>query len=181
MGNLVNIGIGDLRNLTGNLKKGLNDQWLAPALAEIQTRVLAKLYENMAKYELLDTEIASSVRVYVFKKKIFIDIANTYAMFVEYGTGIVGSENPHPNPKVKNWIYDVNAHGELGWWYPCDENIKTRYPNIATKTINGQVYAHTKGQKSRPFLYETYRYAARITTPTLNRYFKKQLNSMLKG
>ncbi len=32
------------------------------------------------------------------------------------GTGIVGSENPHPNSKLE-WKYDINSHGEIGWIY----------------------------------------------------------------
>lgn len=35
----------------------------------------------------------------------------------EYGTGIVGSNNPHPDV-MSGWIYDVNNHGEKGWKYP---------------------------------------------------------------
>ena len=41
-------------------------------------------------------------------------------IFNEMGTGIVGSNNPHPNPDgpFKSWKYDVNEHGEKGWRYP---------------------------------------------------------------
>ena len=38
-------------------------------------------------------------------------------IFHEYGTGIVGSNNPHPNPTI-SWVYDKNEHGEKGWKYP---------------------------------------------------------------
>lgn len=37
--------------------------------------------------------------------------------YKEFGTGIVGSSNPHPNLE-SGWIYDVNKHGEKGWVYP---------------------------------------------------------------
>ena len=49
-----------------------------------------------------------------------------WAKFVEFGTGIVG------------WEYDVNEHGESGWWYYRDG--KRHW---------------TKGMPSRPFMYET--------------------------
>ena len=41
-------------------------------------------------------------------------------LFKEMGTGIVGSNNPHPNPtsNFSSWTYDVNNHGEAGWKYP---------------------------------------------------------------
>ena len=41
-------------------------------------------------------------------------------IFKEMGTGIVGSNNPHPNPSEEfaSWTYDANKHGEKGWKYP---------------------------------------------------------------
>ena len=38
----------------------------------------------------------------------------------EFGTGIVGSQNPHVAEYLAKvgWIYDVNEHGEAGWKYP---------------------------------------------------------------
>jgi len=35
----------------------------------------------------------------------------------EFGTGVVGSQNPHPDI-MSGWVYDVNKHGEKGWIYP---------------------------------------------------------------
>lgn len=59
-----------------------------------------------------------------------------YAKFVEFGTGIVGSENPHPNPS--GWEYDSRNHGESGWLYPKDGEIHW-----------------TKGMPAKPFMYNT--------------------------
>lgn len=47
--------------------------------------------------------------------------SSPHAAFVEFGTGIVGSRNPHP---TLPWDYDVNGHGEAGWWYPKDGEWK---------------------------------------------------------
>ena len=63
-----------------------------------------------------------------------------YAIYVEFGTGVVGSESPHPNPN--GYIYDVNNHGDKGWVY-YDKNSDT--------------FKWTKGFKSRPFMYNTAR------------------------
>ena len=63
-----------------------------------------------------------------------------YAAYVEFGTGVVGSTSPHPNPD--GWAYDVNAHGDAGWVYYDDDAGKFRW---------------TKGFKSRPFMYNTAR------------------------
>lgn len=61
-----------------------------------------------------------------------------HAAFVEFGTGVTGSENPHPDTGLADWKYDINAHGESGWMY----------------YKNGE-WHWTKGLPSRPFMFET--------------------------
>ena len=61
-----------------------------------------------------------------------------WAKYVEFGTGITGSHNPHPNTSVSGWKYDVNEHEESGWFYYRDGE-----------------WHWTKGMPSRPFMYET--------------------------
>ena len=63
-----------------------------------------------------------------------------YAAYVEFGTGVVGSQSPHPNPQ--GWQYDVNNHGDKGWVYYDEDGGKFRW---------------TKGFKSRPFMHNTAR------------------------
>ena len=63
-----------------------------------------------------------------------------YAVYVEFGTGVVGSQSPHPNPQ--GYTYDVNAHSDEGWVYYDDDSGNFRW---------------TKGFKSRPFMYNTAR------------------------
>ncbi|MGN1108684.1 MAG: hypothetical protein ACI4RK_04810 [Oscillospiraceae bacterium] len=48
--------------------------------------------------------------------------------------------------------YDINQHGELGWWYPTDSADPNPYKYTAK---NGTTYAWTRGMPSRPFMYET--------------------------
>lgn len=61
-----------------------------------------------------------------------------WAKFVEFGTGVVGEHSPHPNISIVGWKYDVNEHGEKGWFYFRDGE-----------------WHWTKGMPSRPFFYET--------------------------
>jgi len=63
-----------------------------------------------------------------------------YAPFIEFGTGIVGSQNPHPDTSIANWKYDINEHGEAGWFYFNERDGKWHW---------------TKGMQSRPFMFET--------------------------
>jgi hypothetical protein len=63
-------------------------------------------------------------------------------IFNEMGTGLVGSNNPHPNPDgpFKSWKYDVNEHGEKGWLYPKEDGT----------------YGWTKGLPSRHMFYSAF-------------------------
>lgn len=61
-----------------------------------------------------------------------------YAIFVEYGTGMIGAESPHPEPN--GWEYDANGHGDKGWVYKNDNDGKFHW---------------TRGYVSRPFMYNT--------------------------
>ena len=72
-----------------------------------------------------------------------------YAVFVEYGTGVVGMSEPYSGPFMPVSVtvkgntysaYDQNGHGDAGWWYISDRDGKRHW---------------TKGQPSRPFMYNT--------------------------
>ena len=88
-------------------------------------------------------ELASSIQGMVFtdgtRGLIFTDCP--YAAYVEFGTGVVGQSSPHPEPP-QGWRYDVNSHGEEGWWYYDETEERYRW---------------TAGMVSRPFLYLTSR------------------------
>ncbi len=77
-----------------------------------------------------------------------------YAVYVEFGTGIVGAESPHPDKG--SYVYDVNKHGEKGWVYHK----------------NGRFY-RTKGQPSRPFMYFTARELEQIIPEIARKVFGK--------
>lgn len=67
-----------------------------------------------------------------------IHVGADYAIFVEYGTGIVGANNPHPEP-APGWKYDSHGHGTKGWVY-VGKDGKTHW---------------TAGEPARPFVYST--------------------------
>lgn len=37
--------------------------------------------------------------------------------YLEFGTGIVGQRNPHPEASKYGWLYDINNHGDKGWTF----------------------------------------------------------------
>lgn len=92
----------------------------------------------------IHTEYKSSIR----GGAVFCVVADSdHAVFVEFGTGIVGQQSPYPYPFPKgvSWEYASGktirqlSDGRYGWFYKGD---------------NGQWY-FTEGMESRPFMYET--------------------------
>ena len=80
----------------------------------------------------------------------------THAAFVCFGTGIEGANSPHPNIAIAGWQYDVNEHGELGWWY-----------------IGRDGRAHwTKGMPSRPYMYNTAQQLRQMVIPAVREVLK---------
>ena len=70
----------------------------------------------------------------------YVESTAPHSKFCEFGTGVVGKDSPHPNQNlIPGWKYDVNEHGEAGWWYWGDD---------------GQ-WHWTKGMPSRPYMYDT--------------------------
>lgn len=67
-----------------------------------------------------------------------------YAPFVEFGTGIVGKESPHPKPQSISYkgktydAYDSQGHGNNGWHYYKNEK-----------------WHWTMGSEAKPFMYNT--------------------------
>lgn len=90
----------------------------------------------------------------------FVFAGAPYAIFVEYGTGIVGSHAKHPGGEGWDigWEHDVNGHGEAGWSYISDRDGKLHW---------------TKGQISRPFMYETQKHLEQICQDIFNEVFSK--------
>jgi hypothetical protein len=80
-----------------------------------------------------------------------IIVGSGYALYVEYGTGIVGASRPHPEP-APGWTYDSNGHGEKGWTY-FDEQQNRFY--------------HTRGEQPHAFVYKTKEYMKSIAASEL--------------
>lgn len=85
-----------------------------------------------------------------YKGKIgFVVSTAAHSIFCEFGTGIVGAQNPHPEVAIAGWRYDVNEHGQLGWWY-IGRDGKSHW---------------TKGMPSRPYMYETAKMLRSMVVP----------------
>lgn len=149
---------------------------LLPALergiGELGDRLLIKLHENLAKYGLADSELATTAYIKKFSDGFEIGTDAEHSTFVEFGTGIVGAGTPHPRPDLEAWVYDSRGHGIEGWWYPTtgsDPN-KKKFVNE-----NGQWFGWTAGQISRPYLYDTWKYGTQAVTPIIRKHIRRAL------
>lgn len=120
------------------------------SLAEKVRRLIQKLADEgaeIARAKIISMgavetgDLAASVNGFMYKEgnKALIIADSKTAAFVEFGTGVRGSNKPHPDMPV-TWIYDSNGHGEDGWYYYDEDQGRYRF---------------TKGMPSRPFMYET--------------------------
>ena len=142
----VNLSSGSFRQLAKDIReyrKSLQDKCeeFAYRMAEegvaiAQMKILG--FDAVMTGELLDSMNLEAGDVVSNGATYYIYTDCPWAKFVEFGTGIVGSENPHPDPSIAGWKYDTNDHGEKGWHY----------------FKNGE-WHWTKGMPSRAFLFET--------------------------
>lgn len=145
---------------------------------ELADKLVDKLFQNLESFGLNKGTIINSLDIDIMDDAISLiinDGEDGYAMFVEFGTGVVGEDNPHPNPSMSNWIYDINEHGESGWWYQSRENDPNPTKYI---TKSGQWLAWTKGMPSRPFMYLTWRWATSSATQIIDKHIKRELRRL---
>lgn len=107
-------------------------------LPQIAERIVTRLTEeglkdNYKSVEMLSVENNGKVVTGGIKTT---DVKDTYQ---EFGTGIVGSNNPHIDEVLEKsgWKYDINEHGEKGWIYPKGDGT----------------YGWTKGQLAKKKFY----------------------------
>jgi hypothetical protein len=83
--------------------------------------------------------------------------AAKYAKFVEFGTGIVGEENP-AEYVPSDWQYDTNEFGEEGWKFKSRSRKRSRTSTkVSGGFTKGSSWFRTQGQKGIGFMYTAYK------------------------
>lgn len=153
----------------------LLDRELDKANQELVSKTVAKLAFFLTSYGL--PELVDSIAVYPVSDGVSIMVDKDYAVYLEFGTGIKGSDHPHPDPE--GWQYMV---GEMsreggGWWYPSN----TEDPN-PLKSVNketGEIFAWTHGGlPSRPFMYDTMQWVKSQATKIYRRRIRNALKAI---
>ena len=144
--------INEIRKLKEDLARALDE--LVRYLTMERGVNIAKMY--IAQFPAVDTGFLSDSIAGEFS---YSEHSGTiyagayYAVYVEYGTGIVGEANPHPEPN--GWEYDINGHGEAGWFYPVKDGPQSNAWHPAGRKAAGVRLAWTRGMPARPFMYNT--------------------------
>ena len=95
----------------------------------------------------------------------YVRINSQYAVYVEFGTGVIGTSNPHDKASEFGYSYGSYING---WWYPTDESD----PNPTKKEgKDGGLIAHTQGQAAKSFMYDTAIYLGKILFETAQEVF----------
>lgn len=114
----MNSNINEVIKYIGEYNKSLN-QGIDNGLKKL-TEIAYEIVKQYCEEVNLSTHIDNITWEYDSISKIGKVFTNDEVIiFKEMGTGIVGSNNPHPNPssEFSSWEYDVNKHGEEGWKY----------------------------------------------------------------
>lgn len=161
---------------------GCVERGVASGTKDFGEQLVLKLIENIDKYGLSDSLLVGQIKMEKIEEGIILGIPESssdggYAMFVEYGTGIVGKSDGkvHPWAGKTGWIYDSNNHGREGWWYPSNDRDKNKHKH---QDANGKWWAWTQGQVSRPFMYDTWMWARQSYSNTINSHIKREFAKM---
>lgn len=95
-------------------------------------------------------ELASSISVQ--GNKLVADSA--HAAFHEFGTGVVGS---YSGDLPSSWAYDVNHHGDAGWWYFDEKQGRKRWTRGQRGTAYMAKAAEAMRQEVIPTFQEMFR------------------------
>lgn len=108
---------------------------------------------KIAEYDAIDTGALISAVSYPeqigpgrYRISLRVDngVGDNYALFVEYGTGVVGASSPHPEAGEAGWNYAsgetifTTKDGRVGWIYPKGDGT----------------FRFTEGQKARPYWHD---------------------------
>lgn len=109
-------------------------------IAALAARRGVRMAKDYASYmNIYDTgALVNGIIGDVEESKGYILSTAPHSAFCEFGTGVRGENKPHPVPGLVGWKYDVNQHGEMGWWY-----------------FDGGEWHWTAGMPSRPYMYST--------------------------
>ena len=130
-----------IRKVERNLSLESMNEWLKELknlknkqIPNVAVRTVDRLVDEMTKDVYPDTEKIPT-KMEANKATGGMQNKKSKWAYKEYGTGIVGLQNPHVAEALRQagWKYDVNEHGEKGWIYPTENGYRWTKGQPATK------------------------------------------------
>lgn len=149
------------------------DMAIEDALDNIQEKTLNRYDSYANQYGLGGTQFISRRYVHRYDKyfEIGVNADEEIVEIVEYGTGIVGENSPHP----EGGNYDLQGHGYKGWFFGYNQLNMGNVSGDEFKNVGRGFY--TRGQKSRPVNYLTFVYLRLIATRMTNNSIRRMINA----
>ena len=143
----ITVDLGNLEKAISELKRFRSEvtqktKELVSVLCQNGVRIAS---ENIIRYGAIDTGELDATIYYAVSADGTQGVIRTdsqHAIYVEFGTGTCTDRKgsgTHPKAQELGYQYDVNHHGEQGWYYFDDRRNRIRW---------------TKWMRSRPFLFE---------------------------
>lgn len=110
----------DLQTNISNAPEAITNEAAIKAQHSIESKLSTMNLDGNMKGRVAVTDITDGKRV--------SHIGDQVA-FLEFGTGMVGKESPHPLAPEYNWQYYIDSifkdevYGQLGWWFEDEFHI----------------------------------------------------------
>jgi hypothetical protein len=138
-GEKITFSLSGIKSLEEGLKKYQGD------LTDISEKIIGEVAEIGRDFVKTERGYEGTTQLPIVKEanKVTggIQVEHAGIAFKEFGTGIVGKNNPHPYATLNNWQYlighSVNSarHGENTWVYKKGENFYTTQGQKASRTF----------------------------------------------
>jgi hypothetical protein len=155
-------GVRDWQKFVDSIEDAVDD-----GLEELYEKTDAHINQEASKYHLDQSNLHKTKTISRIGNEFEIEYTAPHAPYVEYGTGIVGKNSPHPDPMEWEEFegYDINDHGYDGWLY-YDNKYKLRW---------------TSGQPARPAMYNTKLWINTQATRVIRKHIRKKIERATRG
>lgn len=145
-------------------KKVLTDQAIPEYLNRCANRIKKLANDNLDK-----ADIGKTIKSYIKSNWFIAPISKSQVVlynmswksaYVEFGVGVVGQANSHPNASKTNWEYNIQTEhkdGQGGWFFSVVDRNELDIPNeaIIEEIINvdDEIGVYTRGTQGVWYLF----------------------------
>lgn len=157
----IKTAIKQIRDIKKKMKKQIPDLFVTKCLEWIRDRANYYLWNiEMDADVIMDIQSGWSINNVGKNTKQLLN-TSTKAVFVEFGVGIVGEREPHPQSGVEGYEYNQDSrfkHSDGRWFFDVHDkqyaiDLKEGFFSVYQRENSGKIVAVTKGSPANLFLY----------------------------